>query len=163
MACQYTNLRMPNSCGISDEPLLTDQIFFKPRDPKMPKYSVAVSTILASCFASLSQADELELDWSRAELAFVEKPSETAEILYGLAVYVPSSRLATEDDFNSIIPEFCSASLGNLLEYSSQIENSPEISYLELQFEFYGPTIGESETYIARGASIDLIDGECSF
>ena len=106
-------------------------------------------------------ADEIELDWNAAEVGFFEKVDEKDHTLQGVAVYVPSNRIALEEDFNTIVPAFCSTDLSGLLEYTGSLEDAPELSLLRIQLEFYGPKIGESEPYIARAATVELQDGEC--
>jgi len=107
-------------------------------------------------------ADEIELDWNSVELGFFENVSDAGEVTNGLAVYVPGNRIATTDDFYAVIPEFCSSRLEGMLEFAKQIEDAPEVSLLKLQIDFYGPKLGEKETYVARSATIDLTDGKCS-
>lgn len=128
----------------------------------MSKYITAVCAFLLFSFATSALADDIELDWNSVELGFFEKDGEDGDILHGLAVYVPGSQIATEDDFYNIIPEFCGSILGDLMEFSMQIEGAPEVYFLKLQIDFYGPKIGENETYVARSATIDLEAGECS-
>ena len=129
----------------------------------MSKHFAALNALLVLCFATSALAGEIKLDWNSVELGFFEKASDAGDMLHGLAVYVPGSRVATEDDFYAVLPEFCSSRLEDFLEFSKQIEDAPEISFLKLQIDFYGPKTGENETYIAWAATINLENGECSF
>lgn len=118
--------------------------------------------MVSFCFATNALAEEIELDWNSIELGFFEKTNSVGEVLHGLTVYVPGNRVASEDDFYEIIPDFCSTRFAELLEYSMQLEGAPEVSFVELQIDFYGPKIGENETYVARSATLDLDNGKCS-
>ena len=122
----------------------------------------AASAFLVLCIATPVLADEIELDWNSVELGFFEKATDAGYLLHGLAVYVPGNRVATEDDFYAIIPEFCSSRFEGLLAKSLRIDGAPNVSLLKLQVDFYGPKIGENQTYIAQSATIDLEDGKCS-
>lgn len=128
----------------------------------MPIFFAAVS--IASCLfgVSMAAAEEIELDWNSIELGFFEQPSNDGRGLNGLAVYVPGNRIASEDDFYAIAPDFCANRLKQLLEFASQIDDAPSVSILKLQIDFYGPKVGENESYIARSATIPLENGECS-
>ncbi|WP_299983724.1 hypothetical protein [uncultured Ruegeria sp.] len=107
-------------------------------------------------------ADEIELDWNSVELGFFENTNDAGEVEDGKSVYVPGSRVATADDFKAIIPEFCSSRLEGILSFSKQLEDSPEVSLLKLQIDFYGPKLGEHQTYIGRAMTIDLSNEKCS-
>ena len=128
----------------------------------MQTYFAYISSLVGLFLATPALTEDIQLDWNSVELGFFENTDDAGEVQNGLAVYVPSSRVATADDFYAIIPEFCSSRLEGLLEFSAQIEDAPEVSLLKLQIDFYGPKLGESETYIARAATIDLQNGECS-
>lgn len=128
----------------------------------VPKFLNAATFFLVMSSATSVFADDIELDWDSIELGFFENANEAGEILHGLVVYVPSNRLATEDDFHAIVPDFCGSRVAQLLEFSAGLENAPDVSLLKLQLDFHGPKIGENETYIARSATIDLDDGQCS-
>ncbi|WP_298851256.1 hypothetical protein [uncultured Ruegeria sp.] len=107
-------------------------------------------------------ADQIELDWNAVELGFFENIDDAGESKNGLAVYVPGNRVATADDFYAIIPEFCSSRLEGVLKFAQQIEDSPDVSLLKLQIDFYGSKVGENKTYVGGSATIDLADGKCS-
>lgn len=96
------------------------------------------------------------------ELGFFENIDDAGHARNGLSVYVQGSRVATPEDFYAIIPEFCSSRLEGILKFAEQIDDAPEVSLLKLQIDFYGPTIGENETYVGRSATVDLVDGKCS-
>ncbi|WP_298859560.1 hypothetical protein [uncultured Sulfitobacter sp.] len=117
---------------------------------------------LAVCCATSVFADEIELDWNSVELGFFEKTNDSGDLLHGLTVYVPSNRVAVEDDFYAVFPEFCDRRLDDILEISTRMEEAPEVSLLKLQLDFYGPKVGENETYVGVSATIELEDGECS-
>lgn len=110
---------------------------------------------------ALALADEIKLDWGAVELGQFEQVTAVDEILYGLSVYVPSNRIASKEDFYSILPEFCDSRLEGFLNDYSQIAGVPPITLLRLQIEYYGPKLGVAETYVARAATMQLADGEC--
>ncbi len=129
----------------------------------MLKEFAPLSALLALFFADPALANEIELDWDSVELGFFENVDDAGAVKNGLVVYVPGSRIATTEDFYAVIPEFCDSRLEGMLEFAKQIEDAPEVSFLKLQIDFYGPKIGENETYVGRAATIDLKDGKCSF
>ncbi len=122
----------------------------------------AVFVTLCVLWLGPAIAAEIELDWNSIELGFFEQSNDDGSVENGLAVYVPSSRIASEDDFYAIFPEFCSNRLKQLLEFAATLENTADISLLKLQMDFYGPKVGEQQTYVARAATIRLENSECS-
>ncbi len=128
----------------------------------MTKSSVFLGALFALGFIAPAQADQIVLDWNSVEIDFFENIDASGELKNGLAVYVPGSRIATSDDFHVIIPEFCSSRLEGVLKFASQIEEVAEISLIKFQIDFYGPEVGENQTYVGRSATIDLANGKCS-
>lgn len=104
---------------------------------------------------------DIQLDWASAEIGFFDLEVETSDPLYGVAVYVLSNRLATEADLELILPEFCKNGLENLLKLAQTIEGAPEVSALKLQLDFYGPAIGENQSYVGVSGTVDVIGEQC--
>jgi hypothetical protein len=128
----------------------------------MQKSLAALLIVICMLGGSTATAEKIELNWNLVELGYLEQQGADGNVLNGLAVYVPGNRIASEDDFYSIFPDFCANRPNQLLEFAPQIGGAPNLSLLRLQVDFYGPKIGENETYIARSATIPLEDGECS-
>ncbi|MEO0487214.1 MAG: hypothetical protein AAF092_15015 [Pseudomonadota bacterium] len=116
-------------------------------------------TVLFSSTQVISE--QIKLDWNDVELGFFERSAEDGGRAHGLAVHVPSSRIATEDDFYAVLPVFCSDILPALLEFVTRIDGAPEVAIINLQFDFYGPKVGEVEPYLAFSATFDLFNGGC--
>ncbi|MGH1413862.1 MAG: hypothetical protein ACRBB0_10220 [Pelagimonas sp.] len=95
----------------------------------MTQYLSAAIAILVLFCTSPAVADDIKLDWNSIELGFFEKTNNEGATLHGIVVYVPGSRIASEDDFLTIVPDFCSSRLKDLLEFSMQIEDAPEVSF----------------------------------
>lgn len=112
---------------------------------------------------AIAQTEQIELDWDAAEIGFFEMEAEAGELKHGISIHVPSDRLAGEDDLLMVTSGFCEDNLKNLLNYVSQIEDAPEVSLLRMSLEFYGPTVGENQTYLASSGTVDLVNGECFF
>ena len=123
-----------------------------------------IFAVLITCFLGLGSATaaEIELDWNSTEVGFFELSSDDGSVEHGVAVYVTSNRIASEDDFHTIVPDFCANRLSQLLEFAAKMENAPIVSLLKLQLEFNGPKVGEHQSYVARAATIRLENGECS-
>ncbi|WP_299374211.1 hypothetical protein [uncultured Tateyamaria sp.] len=130
-----------------------------PHRPASPRPLLVALCLLA---ATPTHAQDIELDWPAMELGFFQQAQDDGPPVAGLTVYVPTNRLATEADFQALVPAFCASNVKPLLEFAATIDDAPDVSLLKLQLDFYGPKVGGQDTYIARSAIIDLENGACA-
>lgn len=126
-------------------------------------FAISLIAVGASFNAAIAQTGQIGLDWDAAEIGFFETESDSGEVKHGISIHVPSDRLAGQEELLVVTSGFCENNLENLLNYSSQIEGAPQVSLLRMSLEFYGPTVGENQSYMASSGTVDLVDGECSF
>lgn len=125
------------------------------------RFSIA---LISMCLlgAGLAVPENIKLDWSSVELAIFEETNGDGTILKGLTVYVPGNRIANEEDFVTIVPDFCATRLKPVLALAAEVADTSDLTLLRLQIDFYGPKIGENQTYVGAASSFRLENGECS-
>ncbi len=126
------------------------------------RHRILTATIAELLLATASaSADAAKMEWDTPEFGFFEIEPEGGGTASGLSVHVRADRLLKEADYQTIVPEFCDTYLPPYLDFASKLDGAPEVSVVRLQLEFYGPEIGETQTYVASAVNLPLKDGAC--